>query len=75
MEIIKILLLFIITIEIALILTKPDEKEEEEHKSRRDVYGIYKNPLGDTYRKNTKNQYVPIKPNSKMIDGDDEDEV
>ena len=76
MEIIKILFLFIIATEIALILLKPDKKEEEEEEraTRREVYGIYKNPLGDSYRKNRKNQYVPIKPGSKMIEGIGDDE-
>lgn len=72
-EILKVLVLFMIAIEGALILYKKDEKEEpkEERTSRRDVYGTFGNPLG--YRTNTRHQYVPVMPNSKMLDGDDEE--
>ena len=80
LEVVKTLVLFMIAIEGALILYDKIEKEEEEgkkdgaHTSRREVYGTFQNPLGDNYRKN-RGLYVPIKPNSKMLDGDDEDGV
>lgn len=52
-----------------------EEPEEEKEDARKRVYGTFQNPLGDTYRKNTRNQYVPIKPNAKMLDGlGDDDE-
>ena len=51
-----------------------EETEEAEHKGRRDTQGVFANPLGDSYRKN-KGLYVPIKPGSVMLDGDEEDEV
>ena len=74
-EVLKILLLFMLVIEDALILydKKPEEKPKEERTSRRDVYGSFGDPLGDSYRRNTRRQYVPIIPNSKMLDGDDEE--
>lgn len=73
MEIINVLILFVIAIEGALLLYKKEEKREEEvsHTNRREVYGTFKDPY--SYRKNTRNQYVPIKPGSKMLDGDDEE--
>lgn len=76
----KIVLLFIIAYEGAwFIIKNPPKKEEpkDERTTRRDVYGIYKNPLGDSYRKNQRKQYVPIKPGAKMIEssGDEEDEI
>lgn len=76
-EIVKILVLFMIAIEGALLLYKKEEPEDKENartSPRREVYGTFQNPLGDSYRKN-KGLYVPIKPNSKMLDGDDEDGV
>ena len=72
LEIIKILLLFIIAIEVALM--KQSEVEKVERTSRREVNGTFKNPLGDGYRTNAKGQYVPIHPNSRMLDGSDEDD-
>lgn len=78
LEVVKVLVLFMIAIEGALILYDKKDKEEEKesaHTSRRDVYGTFHNPLGDTYRKNNRSQYVPIRPNSKMLDGDEEDGV
>lgn len=75
LEIIKTLVLFIIAIEGACILYKKDEKlegSESTHTSRRDVYGTFKDPY--SYRKNNRSQYVPIKPNSKMLDGVGDDE-
>ena len=78
MEVVVVMLLVVISIELALIIIRltddniKREKEEEEHKSRRDVVGIFANPLGDSYRKN-KGLYVPIVPNSKMLDGDEEE--
>lgn len=73
-EVIKIMVLFIIAIEGYLIAFEK-EKEEQEVVSnpRRELNGTFKDPLG--YRTNTRGQYVPIKPNSKMIDGVDDDEV
>ena len=74
-----------IAIELGLIIydTKDGLKEEirkelkEElegaRTSRREVYGTFKSPLGDSYRRNTKGLYVPIQPNSKMLDGDDDE--
>ena len=79
LEIVRTLVLFVIAIEGALMLYGKDnnvKKEEESvHTSRRDVYGTFQNPLGDTYRKNSRSQYVPIHPGSKMLDGDEDDEV
>ena len=76
----KILLLFIIAYEGLWLIFKstPEKKEEEkvnERVSRRETYGIYRNPLGDSYRKNQKKLYVPIKPGAKMIEssGDEEE--
>ena len=80
-EALKIALLFIIAYEGALPIIKgykpKQEKEEVAHTTRRDVDGIYKNPLGDSYRKNKRNLYVPIKPGAKMIEssGDEEDGI
>ena len=81
-EALKIALLFIIAYEGAwFIIKNPPKKEEpkedEGHASRREVHGIYRNPLGDSYRKNQRKQYVPIKPGAKMIEssGDEEDEI
>ena len=81
-EAVKIALLFAIAYEGAWFLIRNKKKKEEPEKedvrtTRRDVYGIYKNPLGDSYRKNSRHQYIPQRPNSKMIEssGDDEDGV
>ena len=75
LEIVKTLVLFMIAIEGALLLNdKKEEEKESVHTSRREVYGTFHNPLGDSYRKN-KGLYVPIKPNSKMLDGEDEDGI
>lgn len=85
-ETFKILLLLMIAVELGLIIYDLKDKLEKEIKedvlkeldsmrtTRRDVYGAFKAPLGDSYRKNIKGQYVPIRPNSKMIDGDDEED-
>lgn len=74
LEVIKVLVLFVIAIEGACILYRKDEKPEPEvtHTSRREVYGTFKDPY--SYRKNTRNQYVPIKPGGKMLDGIGDDE-
>lgn len=77
MEVIVVMMLVLISIELALILIrltedKKVEVEEKEHKTRRDTQGIFADPLGDFYRKN-KGLYVPIQPNSKMLDGDEEE--
>lgn len=73
LEVIKILTLFIIAIEGYVIAYMKDEPEEKTSNPRRELNGTFKDPLG--YRTNTRGQYVPIKPNSKMIDGVDDDEV
>ncbi len=78
MEIIEILILIIIAIEGALLIYDKDVTTLpliKKKSSRREVYGTFQNPLGDTYRKNSRKQYVPIKPNSKMLDGDEEDGI
>lgn len=75
LEIIKTLLLFLIALEVALMKHNSEEAEKEERTSRREVNGTFKNPLGDGYRKNVKGQYVPIRPNSRMLGGDDEDDL
>jgi hypothetical protein len=72
MEIVEVLLLVIIAIEGALLIYSKDEAKEQKVNPRREIYGTFHNPLGDSYRKN-KGLYVPIKPNSKMLDGDDEE--
>lgn len=74
-EILKILLMFMITIELALILYgKKEGAKEDERTSRREVYGTFKDPLGDSYRRNTRNQYIPVHPGGKMLDGMGDDE-
>ena len=75
-EALKIALLFIIAYEGAFILKKHEtlKKPDEPRSNRRDVYGVYRNPLGDSYRKNSKNLYVPIKPGTKMIESSEDDE-
>jgi hypothetical protein len=73
-EIIKIMVLFIIAIEGYMIAFEKEKEEDVKSNPRRELSGTFKDPLG--YRTNTRGQYVPIKPNSKMIDGvDDDDEV
>lgn len=85
-DIVKICLLVIIAIEIALrqqpsITVKHEGEEKEEVRtSRREVNGFFQNPMQDGYRKNTKGQYTPIKPNNNPYAirphlGDEEDEV
>lgn len=78
MEVVIVMFLFLISIELALILinltTRKEEKEEKTHSTRREIQGTFSNPLGDSYRKN-RGLYVPVVPNSKMLDGDEEDEV
>lgn len=80
-------MLFMIATEIGLVICDTKEKTKEALKkeikeemevegartTRRDVYGTFKTPLGDSYRRNTRGLYVPIQPNSKMLDGDDEE--
>lgn len=68
----------ILSLEGLYICIKLSIEKEKEQKAddRRKVVGEFKNPLGDTYRKNTRGHLVPIRPHSKMIDGvDEEDEV
>lgn len=76
MEIVEVFLLFVIAVEGVLMLRKkPTYKiEEPSMANRRDVHGVYRNPLGDSYRKSSRNLYVPIKPGSKMIDSLEDDE-
>ena len=76
-ELLKILLLIMLVLEGALMLYDKRTKKEEqkERTTRREVYGTFRDPFGDTYRRNSKGQLTPIHPNSKMIDGVDEDEV
>lgn len=83
----EIALLFVIAIELAFILFDLEAPKKENLKkeildeltkegartTRRDVYGTFKTPLGDSYRKNTKGQYVPIQPNGKMLDGSEDE--
>ena len=70
MEIIGIILLFIISIEGALLIYNKKEIEEEKANPRREIKGTFKDPLG--YRTNTRGQLRPVKPGGKMIDEDDE---
>ena len=78
MEVIVVMMLVVIAIELALILIRLTEDKleipEKGHTSRREIQGTFANPLGDSYRKN-KGLYVPIVPGSKMLDGDEDDEV
>lgn len=63
-EVLKILILFMLAIEGALIIYDKGEKPNEGvHTTRRDVYGTFRDSLGDAYRKNNKGLYRPIKPN------------
>ena len=73
LAVVGLMLLVIIAIEGALILAKKEDTEDT-RTTRRDVYGTFSNPLADTYRRNKRGQYVPIRPNEKMIEhsGDDE---
>lgn len=75
MEIVEVIMLIIIAIETALILYKKKDEPKEGKVGRREITGTFGNPLGDNYRRNTRGQLVPIKPNSKMLDGDEEDEI
>lgn len=58
-----------------LIDTMNKAQELEDRRKRREIEGTFQNPLGDTYRKNTKGQLRPIIPRAKMLDGDEDDEV
>lgn len=81
-EVVKIMLMVLIAIEGALILGRREEatiynrKETEEKKTRRDVYGTFSNPLGDSYRTNSKGQLKPVYPGTRYIKrlGDDEED-
>ena len=67
--------MFMIVLELAIILMgKKEGTREEAHTTRRDVYGTFRDPLGDSYRRNSRNQYVPIHPGEKMLDGMGDDE-
>ena len=79
MEVVVVMLLVVIAVELLLILMRLTEEKkleapEKTQTNRREVQGIFSNPLGDSYRKN-KGLYVPIVPNSKMLEGDEDDEV
>ena len=78
MEVVIIMILVFIAVELALILIRLTEEKleipEKEHINRREIKGTFSNPLGDSYRKNN-GLYVPIKPGSTMLDGDEDDEV
>lgn len=78
-EVVKIMVLFMIAIEGALLLQEkkdnkietPKRDEESAHTSRREVHGTFQNPLGDAYRKNNKGLYTPVRPLGR---GDDEED-
>ncbi len=81
-EVVKIMLMVLIAVEGALFLGKKDEavsnNNVEEKKTRRDVYGTFANPLGDSYRTNSKGQLKPVYPGTryiKRLGDDEEDEV
>lgn len=80
-EVVKIMLMVLIAVEGALLLGKKDEaihNNVEEKKTRRDVYGTFANPLGDSYRTNSKGQLKPVYPGTryiKRLGDDEEDEV
>lgn len=79
MEVAIIMFLFLISVELFLIIQelikKEKEKEEIEEapKGRREVHGVFSDPLGDFYRKN-KGLYVPVVPGSKMLEGSEDEE-
>lgn len=54
-----------------LLKKEMQEDEKDVCVSRRKTNGVFRNPLGDGYRKNSKGLYEPIKPNRM---GDDEDD-
>lgn len=70
MEIIKIILLFIISVEGALLLYDKKEIVKKDMQSRRELTGKFKDPLG--YKTNTRGQLRPIIPGGKMIDEEDD---
>lgn len=77
MEIAILIFLVIIAVELGLIIYDlPQKREEKEdaRTTRRDVYGTFQNPLADSYRKNTRNQYIPVHPGGKMLEGLGDDE-
>jgi len=71
MEIVIILLLFVISVEEALILYNLSNKKEEkaEANPRREITGTFKDPLGDKYRHNAVGLYKPVRPRR----GDEDD--
>ena len=81
LEVVKILLLVVLSIEGYLIISKEEKEEKEDvHTSRREIYGTFKDPFDNPYRKNKSGQYVPIKPSGREYNprphlGDEEDEV
>ena len=70
MEIIKIILLFIISIEGGLLLYNKGEIPKKVAQDRREITGKFKDPLG--YKTNTRGQLRPIIPGGKMIDEEDD---
>lgn len=70
MEIIKIILLFIISIEGGLLLYNKEEIPKKVVQDRREITGKFKDPLG--YKTNTRGQLRPIIPGGKMIDEEDD---
>ena len=70
MEIIKIILLFIISIEGGLLLYNKGEIPKKVVQDRREITGKFKDPLG--YKTNTRGQLRPIIPGGKMIDEEDD---
>lgn len=72
LQVIEILILFVIAVEIYLI-SNNKEVQKGASNNRRELNGTFKDPLG--YKTNTRGQYVPIKPNSKLIDGSEDDEI
>ena len=71
MEVVYVCFLLIISIECALILynLRGSKEKEEKQNPRREVSGVFKDPLGDKYRKNIRGLYRPVKP----YRGDEED--
>ena len=63
------ILLMVISVEGALIILELKKKKEVKVNPRRELTGMFKDPLGDKYRKNGEGLYTPIRPSR----GDEED--
>ena len=63
------ILLMVISVEGALIILELKKKKEVKVNPRREITGMFKDPLGDKYRKNKEGLYTPIRPSR----GDEED--